>query len=60
MLINSGCVFYFVFNEDAGATAKPQSSGSVSPAAYVVPVVLLLLIIPALITAVFFYRRCVI
>ncbi|KAJ7358732.1 hypothetical protein OS493_021507 [Desmophyllum pertusum] len=41
--------------QDVGAT--DTSEGSVSPAAYVVPVVLLLLIVPALIIAVFLYRR---
>lgn len=49
----------FIFNEDVGTTEESKGSGSPNVAAIAVPVVLLLLIIPALVVAVFLYRRCV-
>jgi len=47
-----------MFFEDVGTTDESKGSGSPNVAAIAVPVVLLLLIIPALVVAVFWYRRC--
>ena len=49
----------FIFVEDAGATDESKQSSSPNAAAIAVPVVLLLLIIPLVGFAVFWYRRCV-
>ena len=49
----------FIFVEDVGATDESKQSSSPNVAAIAVPVVLLLLIIPLVGFAVFWYRRCV-
>ena len=49
----------FMFFEDVGTRDESKSSGSPNVTAIAVPVALLLLIIPALVVAVFWYRRCV-
>lgn len=56
--MNNGSICLMFF-EDVGTTDESKSSGSPNVAAIAVPVVLLLLIIPALVVAVFWYRRCV-
>jgi len=48
-----------MFFEDVGTTDESKGSGSPNVAAIAVPVVLLLLIIPVLVVAVLWYRRCV-
>ena len=48
---------HFNFTKDFGATDKTKGSDSVSAAAIAVPVVLLILLIPAVLIAVFIYRR---
>lgn len=47
------------FNQDVGATDKSEGTDPINPVAIAVPVVLLILIIPALLLAVFLYRRYV-
>lgn len=49
----------YIFAEDVGATDESKSSESPNAAAIAVPVVLLLLITPAVVVAVLWYRRCV-
>ena len=49
----------FIFVEDVGATDESKQSSSPNAAAIALPVVLLLLIIPLVGFAVFWYRRCV-
>ena len=46
-----------IFAKDVGATEKSEGSDSVSAVAIAVPVVLLILLIPAVLVAVLFYRR---
>ncbi len=49
----------FLFNGDVGGKDKTEGSESVNPVVIAVPVILLLLIIPALLIAVVLYRRYV-